>query len=211
MSDRIDSRLARRVRLVCFDVDGVLTDGGIYVGGTEDGRAAELKRFHVPDGLGIKLLVWAGLEVALVSGRESAATRLRAVELGVEYFQHEGGVKLPALERLIRRHSVTWDEIAFVSDDLADIPILRRVGFPVAVANAVPEVRAAARWWTTRSGGRGAAREFAEALLRARGEWAQSVDAYCASREADPSDAAVRTTTAEANTSASVSPVDDAG
>ena len=185
MSDRIPAELARRIRLALFDVDGVLTDGGLYVGRSENGDAVELKRFDITDGLGVHMLVWSGIQVALVSGRESAATRLRAAELGVECFEDAGARKIPVVAKLIERHGVSWDEVAFVADDLADLPVLRRVGLPVAVANAVPEVRAASRWVTRRPGGHGAVREFAEALLRARGDWGRLVDEYCRLRSGE--------------------------
>jgi 3-deoxy-D-manno-octulosonate 8-phosphate phosphatase (KDO 8-P phosphatase) len=175
--------LAERVRLVVLDVDGVMTDGGVYIGETADGTAVELKRFDTMDQLGAKMLVWAGLPVVLVSGRPSDATKLRAAELGVPYHAGPGGHKLPILERLLEEHGVGWDAVACVCDDLADLPILRRAGLPVAVANAAPEVRAAARWCTARRGGHGAVREFAEALLGARGAWAPLVREYCRARE----------------------------
>lgn len=183
MHRRIPAELARRIRFVALDVDGVLTDNGVYVGSTASGEAVELKRFHILDGLGIKMLGWAGLEVALVSGRESPATRIRADELGIEYYQDRGARKLPTMHALMERHALEWDEIAFLGDDLADLPVLRRVALPVAVANAVPEVKALARWQTRRAGGEGAVREFAEALLTARGEWNRLVEQYCRDRE----------------------------
>jgi len=179
MSERIPAELARRIRLALLDVDGVLTDGGLYMGRSESGDAVELKRFDITDGLGVKMLVWGGIQVALVSGRESAATRLRAAELEVECFEDAGARKVPVVTKLIETHGVSWDEVAFVADDLADLPVLRRVGLPVAVANAVPEVRAASRWVTRRPGGHGAVREFAEELLRARGDWHHLVEEYC--------------------------------
>lgn len=187
MSERIPAELARRIRLALFDVDGVLTDGGLYIGRSESGDAVELKRFDITDGLGVHMLVWSGIQVALVSGRESAATRLRAAELGVECFEDAGARKIPVVAKLIERHGVSWDEVAFVADDLADLPVLRRVGLPVAVANAVPEVKAMARWRTSRAGGDGAVREFAEALLKARGEWSGLVEAYRSARQGSPS------------------------
>lgn len=174
---------ARRVRLVALDVDGVLTDNGVYIGTTAAGERVELKRFDIIDGLGIGMLRRAGIVVALISGRHSEATALRAAELGIECFQARDGRKLPAFRELLERHEISWDEVAFLADDLADLPALRRVGLPVAVANAVAEVRALAHWQTTRPGGSGAVREFAETLLQARGEWAGLVEAYCRSRE----------------------------
>lgn len=183
MARRLASALARRVRLVAFDVDGVLTDAGVYIGEAADGTAVELKRFDIVDGLGLKLLDAAGLHVALVSGRESRATALRAQELGIECFQDPDGHKMAAMHALLERHGVAWEEAAFMGDDLPDLALLRRVGLPVAVGNAVPEVRAVARWVTTRPGGRGAVREFAETLLAARGEWAGLVERYRRERE----------------------------
>jgi 3-deoxy-D-manno-octulosonate 8-phosphate phosphatase (KDO 8-P phosphatase) len=183
MREAIPGELARRVRLVMLDVDGVLTDGGIFLGETADGRAVEMKRFEITDQLGVKMLQWSGIPVAIVSGRVSPATRLRAEELGVECEQHPGGHKLRAAETLLGRYEVSWEDAAMLGDDLPDVALLRRVGLPVAVANAVAEVQALARWRTRRPGGHGAVREFAEALLRARGEWSPMVEAYLAERD----------------------------
>jgi 3-deoxy-D-manno-octulosonate 8-phosphate phosphatase (KDO 8-P phosphatase) len=178
MSEAIPVDVAKAIRLVIFDVDGVLTDGGVYLGATEDGRKVEMKRFEITDQLGIKMLVWAGIDVVLVSGRESSANHQRAEELGIPCYEGPGGQKLAIVERLIEERSISWRETACVCDDLADVPIFRRARLPAAVANAVPEVRACALWTTTRHGGHGAAREFAEALLRARGEWNRRVEDY---------------------------------
>lgn len=174
---------ADRIRLVVLDVDGVLTDNGIYIGQTASGEGVELKRFHVQDGLGIKLLEWAGVKVIFLSGRESHATALRAAELGVDAYQDAGARKRATLDPILERHGVAWDQVAVLADDLADLPLLRAAGLPVAVANAVPEVHAAAAWATERRGGEGAVREFAEALLRARDEWDAVVEAYDRSRD----------------------------
>jgi 3-deoxy-D-manno-octulosonate 8-phosphate phosphatase (KDO 8-P phosphatase) len=186
MRDGIPMRLAGRVRLVALDVDGVLSDGGIYIGQTRSGEPVEMKRFHIMDGLGMQLLMRAGIRVALVSGRKSAATVLRAEELGVECFQDAGARKVPLLEQFMARHGANWHEVAFVSDDLPDLPVLGRVGLAVAVRNAAPEVKALANWVTRREGGSGAVREFAEALLSARGQWADLVAEYCRAREGPP-------------------------
>ena len=183
MPERISPTLARAIRLVVLDVDGVLTDGGIYMGATADGTSIELKRYEITDQLGIKMLVWAGMEVVMVSGRTSPANRARADEFGIAWHEGPGGRKLDIVESLIERHGVSWGATACVCDDLADLPILRRCGLPVAVANAVPEVRAVAEWTTRREGGYGAVREFAEALLRARGEWASMVESYLRDRD----------------------------
>lgn len=180
--ERIDPELARRIRVVVLDVDGVLTDNGVYIGRGSDGHAHELKRFHIMDGLGIRMLAWAGLHVVLVSGRASPATEIRARELGVECLQ-EGSRKMPVVARVLSREGADWAQLAMVADDLADLPVIRRAGLPVAVANAAPEIRDRALWRTTRNGGDGAVREFAEALLQARGVWDRLVEAYRLSRE----------------------------
>lgn len=187
MRDRfLAPELAQRIRLVILDVDGVLTDGSAYIGSGPNGERLELKRFDVLDGLGIRMMIWAGLRVALISGRESSANTLRAEELGIECFQDSGARKLPALTLLMNRHGIEWEEIAFLGDDLPDLPALHRVGLPAAVANAVAEVRAVANFVTLCRGGRGAVREFAETLLRARGDWNRLVEEYCRARDAEP-------------------------
>jgi arabinose-5-phosphate isomerase len=175
----LDAARARAIRLIGFDVDGVLTDNGIYVA-VEGGARVETKRFSALDGVGFHFLRRSGIEVAWVSGRTSAATAERARELGIEQVIQDAGLgfKLPAVTELLARRGVAWDEFAFVGDDLADVPVLRRAGLPIGVANAVPEVRALAAWITEREGGHGAAREVIEALLRARGEWDRLVADY---------------------------------
>jgi 3-deoxy-D-manno-octulosonate 8-phosphate phosphatase (KDO 8-P phosphatase) len=182
--EAIRTALAARVRLVVLDVDGVMTDGGIYLGAAESGERVEMKRYEITDGLGVRLLQLAGIEVAIVTGRESHSVRFRAEELGVtECHQDAGAQKLPIVRELMKRLGIGWDEVAFVGDDLADLPVFRRVGLPAAVANAVPEIRARAAWVATRAGGHGAVREFAEALLDARGERSAAVERYLATRD----------------------------
>jgi len=174
---------AERIRLVVLDVDGVMTDGGLYIGATGNGEAIEFKRFDVQDGIGIKMLKQAGIQVAILSGRVSEATELRAEELGVaDVFQDDGARKVPILALLLAARKITWSEVALLGDDLADLPALRRVGLPATVANGTTEVRDVAAWRSSKPGGRGAVREFAEALLRARGEWDELVEEYCLER-----------------------------
>ena len=181
MHDRVlDAALARRVKLVGFDVDGVLTDNGVYVGLVGD-HAVEFKRFHIQDGLGIRMLRSAGLLVVWASARRSDATELRARELKVDELVQDNK-KLPAFTALLERRGVAWEEAAFVGDDLPDLPLLTRVGLPIAVANAVPEAKAAARVVTTLAGGQGAVREVAELILQARGEWQNLVTQYFVER-----------------------------
>ena len=178
----IPRAVALRIKLVLLDVDGVLTDNGVYIGENEDGRYVEMKRFNILDGLGIRLLRDAGIEVAFVSGRNSAASARRARELDVECRQANHGHKMDAVNELMQKHGVEWSEVAWVGDDLPDMSAMRRVGLPVAVANAVPAVHAVSLWTTSRNGGDGAVREFAEALLAARGQLQQLTDDYVAKR-----------------------------
>ncbi|MFM8782382.1 MAG: KdsC family phosphatase [Gemmatimonadota bacterium] len=179
----ITPALARRIRLVCFDVDGVLTDGGIILGDAAGSRV-ELKRYDIQDGLGVVLLRQAGIRTAIITGRESQSVALRAEELHVDdVIQDRHARKVPALAALIERLGFSWDEVAFVGDDLPDLGVLRRVGLPVCVGNATAEVRRVASVQLMRHGGAGAVREFVELLLTARGEWAMQVEAYVASRE----------------------------
>ena len=176
---KISGEVARAIRLVVLDADGVLTDGGIYAGVGPNAEANDLRRFHALDGLGIHMLREAGLTVAIVSGRSSPAVALRAKELGIaDVFQGVPFGKITAVEGMLSRNGWSWSEVAHVGDDLADLVLMERVGLPAAVANAVPEVKARAIWRGAVPGGSGAVREFAEALLRARGEWEQLVEAY---------------------------------
>jgi 3-deoxy-D-manno-octulosonate 8-phosphate phosphatase (KDO 8-P phosphatase) len=180
----LDVAVASRVRLLGLDVDGVLTDNGVFIGPVAGART-ELKRFDIQDGLGLILLKTAGFPVVWVSGRSSEATALRASELRVdELLQVPGPRKAAAFGELLARRGIGWDEVAFVGDDLADLPILRRVGLPIAVANAVPEVKQIASYVTRASGGHGAVREVIEALFRARGEWPDMLERYFAEHAA---------------------------
>lgn len=185
MTDSTDlsGDVARDIRLVLLDVDGVLTDGGVYVGELPGGEPVELKRFDIQDGLGVKMLQWAGIEVVVVSGRVAEATRIRARELGIEEcHQDPNGEKLGLVSRLLEERALEWREVAHLADDLADLPVLRKVGLPAAVANAVPEVKETSRWIGERRGGDGAVREFCRTLLCARGEWSELVEEYCNAR-----------------------------
>lgn len=173
--------LARGVRLVVLDADGVLTDGGIYIVDGPEGKPYGLRRFHVRDGMGIHFLRRAGLEVAVVSGKQSPAVRARAEELGIEEVHQVGPYdKVRTVGGLLERLGCGWEAVACLADDLADLPLLERVGLPAAVSDAAPEVRGRAVWRSTVPGGHGAVREFAEALLRSRGEWSRLVEAYVA-------------------------------
>jgi 3-deoxy-D-manno-octulosonate 8-phosphate phosphatase (KDO 8-P phosphatase) len=175
---------ARKVKLLGLDVDGVLTDNGVYIGPVAGARV-ELKRFNIQDGLGMILLKTAGLPVVWISGRSSEATALRAAELRVEeLLQVPGPQKMSAFGQALTQRGISWEQAAFVGDDLADLPILRRVGLPIAVSNAVPEVKQVAAYITQASGGHGAVREVVEALLRGRGEWSEILERYFAEHAA---------------------------
>lgn len=182
-SQPIDPDLAARIELVIFDVDGVLTDGSVYVGAGEEGTAIELKRFDIQDGVGLKMLQWAGLRVAIVSGRHSEATSIRAAEIGIdECHQEPNAYKLRVVVALLERHGVDWEEVAMLADDIPDLAVLRRVGLKAAVANATPPVMEIADWCSARRGGEGAAREFCDALLAARGQLDGVIEEYVQER-----------------------------
>jgi 3-deoxy-D-manno-octulosonate 8-phosphate phosphatase (KDO 8-P phosphatase) len=176
---QIAADVAGAIRLVSLDVDGVLTDGTFVTAAGTAVPMTESRRFSVLDGLGIHLLQAAGLEVALVSGKKSAAVRARARDLGIREV-HLGVTfeKVEAIDGILERNGWGWEQVAHLADDLADLAVLERVGLPAAVANAVPEVRSIAAWQGQVRGGEGAVREFAHALLDARGEWEEQVRAY---------------------------------
>ena len=181
----IDPVLARQIRVVGLDVDGVLTDGGIYLGDVAGARH-EFKRYDIQDGLGIYFLRRAGLIPVIVTGRVSMSVELRARELGIDHVAQDADAqKLIGLRSILDRLGLDMEHVAYVGDDFPDVAILRRVALPVAVGNAVPEVRSIAKIQLTQSGGRGAIREFCEMLLRARGEWEHVVERYVSERSID--------------------------
>lgn len=182
----IDRQLAERIRIVGLDVDGVLTDGGIYLGDM-NGLPLELKRYHIQDGLGIRFLRQAGIRVAIITGRVSESVRLRAAELEIDdVVQDPGARKLPAFRAMLERNDLDLTEAAFVGDDFPDMAVMREVALPVAVGNAVTEVRQVAKVKLERGGGHGAVREFAEILLRARGSWEHVWQQYVRERSVLP-------------------------
>jgi 3-deoxy-D-manno-octulosonate 8-phosphate phosphatase (KDO 8-P phosphatase) len=165
---------ARKTRLLIMDVDGVLTDGRII----QDGHGHELKVFDVKDGHGIVMAHRAKLRTALLSGRESETITRRAEELGIELVFQKIWNKLEVYEKILVDTELTHDEVAYIGDDLIDIPLLRRVGLAVAVADAVDEVKAAAHLITQRPGGQGAVREVIELILRAQDHWDSLIERY---------------------------------
>ncbi len=165
---------ARKVKLLIFDVDGVLTDGGIIL----DGDGDEYKKFDVRDGHGIKLLQRSGVNVAIITGRYSRVVEKRAGELGIMEVYQRCIEKAPAYEALIAKLGLSAEETAYVGDDVVDIPILRRAGLPVAVADAHEEAKRHALMITKAKGGCGAARECAEFIMKAKGLWDGIIDSY---------------------------------
>lgn len=183
LADPIRKDVADRIRLVIFDVDGVLTDAGVYIGASASGEAVEMKRFDIQDGIGLKMLGWGGLDVVIVSGRVSEATSIRAAELGITgCYQEPDAHKLKVVERILAERGVAWDEVAMIGDDIPDLAVMRRVGLRAAVANATPPIVAISDWQATRRGGHGAAREFCDALLSARGDLDRIVETYVEER-----------------------------
>jgi 3-deoxy-D-manno-octulosonate 8-phosphate phosphatase (KDO 8-P phosphatase) len=170
---------ARRVRLLLLDVDGVLTDGTILL--HHDG--AESKAFHIRDGAAIVWAQRAGLKVGLLSGRASEATVQRAAQLGIPLVVQGAADKLAAYEQILREAALEDGEVAYMGDDLQDLPVLRRVGFSAAPADAPAEVRSRVHWVSEQPGGHGAVRELIEYLLQTQGAWQNAVDQYLAPRE----------------------------
>ena len=163
---------ARKIRMLLLDVDGVLTDGKIYLG--DDGR--EMKIFDLHDGHGIKLLHRAGIQVGIISGRSSASVDIRAKQLAIQEI-HQGVVdKIKVYEEILHRYRLKDEEVAYMGDDLVDLPLLRRVGLSVVVANAHDAVKSNVDWITKRGGGGGAVREVVDYLLKAQGKWSKLID-----------------------------------
>lgn len=165
---------AQGIRLVVSDVDGVLTDGSVYVGA----EGESLKAFHIHDGKGLRMLRDAGIAVALITARASPALERRAAELGIEHLLQGSGHKGESLAALCRELGAGPADTAFVGDDLVDLPAMAMSGLAVAVADAHPAVQARAHWVTRRPGGRGAVREVCELVLAARGRLDELIDAH---------------------------------
>jgi len=165
---------AQGVRVAFFDVDGVLTDGGLY----QSDQGESLKRFHILDGLGLKLLQRAGITPAVITGRDSKPLRARLQALGVAHVHYGSEDKRPAAEKTLQELGLQWNQAAAIGDDWPDLPLLRRCAFAAAPANAHAEVKAAAHYVTRAAGGHGAAREFCDLLLQASGRYAQLLEGY---------------------------------
>jgi len=174
ISKQLAARL-KRIKLFLCDVDGVMTDGAVFIGGPR-----EIKRFNIRDGLGLIFLRRAGFEVGWVSARPSPVTEARAAELGIDFLVQQGDRigKTGAVEKLLRRTKQNWSSVCFVGDDVVDLGPLRHAGLAVAVADARPEVKAAAHYVTRAPGGHGAIREMAEMILQSQGKWDAIVAHY---------------------------------
>lgn len=167
---------AQRIRLVLFDVDGVLTDGTVLL----HGDGSEAKRFAIRDGTAIVWAQKAGLRTGVLSGRPSQATVQRALQLGMPIIYQGVADKREAFERILTEEEMDAAEVAYMADDLLDLPVLGRVGLSAAPADAVPEVRARVDWVSAAPGGAGAARDLIELVLRAQGRWDPLLQAYAA-------------------------------
>lgn len=162
------------IELILSDVDGVLTDGGIIY----DAQGVEIKWFHVRDGLAIKLWQRAGFRFGILTSRSSQSVRLRSAELGVDLLRQGCEEKLPAAQQIMQELHLQPAQVCYIGDDLPDLPVMRLVGYPVAVADAVAELRAAAALITSTAGGFGAVREAVEVILKAKGMWDDLIRRY---------------------------------
>jgi 3-deoxy-D-manno-octulosonate 8-phosphate phosphatase (KDO 8-P phosphatase) len=169
---------ARDIRVIVSDVDGVWTDGKIIYAGDR----SELKNFNVRDGLGAKLVQRVGIQIVLLTSRSSPALARRARELSITELHQGATNKAVACAEILESMALTFDQALYLGDDFPDLAVLRLVGLPVAVGNAVPEIRAACKLHLARLGGAGAIREFAETLLKARGDWERVTQRYVAER-----------------------------
>jgi 3-deoxy-D-manno-octulosonate 8-phosphate phosphatase (KDO 8-P phosphatase) len=170
----LQARLAN-IKLFLCDVDGVMTDGSIFIGGK-----SEVKQFDIQDGLGLVLLRRAGIKTGWVSSRPSPATTLRATELRITFLvqQKDRLGKTAAIEKILEQEKLNWDDVCYIGDDIVDLGPLAKAGVGVAVANAVAEARAAADFTTRAAGGHGAVREVVEMVLKAQGKWDAIVASY---------------------------------
>ena len=155
---------AAQIKLVVFDVDGVLTDGSLFIG--DDGQ--EYKAFHSRDGLGMKLLRKSGVEIGIITARTSEVVKHRMQNLDIEHVYQGRLEKLPALEELLAKLGLSFEQTAYVGDDVVDLPVMRQVGLAIAVQDAHPLAKQHAHWQTPHGGGRGAARDVCELIMEAQ-------------------------------------------
>ena len=167
---------ARKIKLFLMDIDGTLTDGGVcLISLPNDGGIAEMKVFNSLDGLGLKLAHEMGIKTGFITGRKSPAVAQRAKESSVDYVHLGQATKMAAYEDCMQRAGVTDDEVAYMGDDLPDMPVAARSGLAVAVANAAPELKAISHYVTQLGGGKGSAREVVELILKAQGRWEAAI------------------------------------
>lgn len=164
----------RRIRILILDVDGVLTDGGIFI----DDEGRETKRFDVRDGHGLKMLMRCDVEVILLTGRTSKVVEHRALDLGIKEVYQGVWNKLEVFEDISRKKNISREEIAFVGDDLVDVPVLKRAGFSASVADAAEDVKRVVDYIAEQPGGKGAVREICEIILKAKGKWPEVTARY---------------------------------
>lgn len=169
---------ASRIKLLLMDVDGVLTDGKVYILPGPDGTLAETKGFDTQDGIALQWLSWKGIKTGLISGRDSPATEARARQAKFAYIYQGHIEKIPIVEEILADAGLEPDQVAYIGDDLTDVVVMRRVGLAIAVANARPEVKRLAHYVTEAAGGAGAVREVCELLLKAQGKWQELLDKY---------------------------------
>jgi len=167
---------ASQIKLLLMDVDGTMTDGSVTLLSQTDGTALEIKTFDAHDGQGLTLAQTAGLRTGCITGRESAALLRRTHEMKMEFIYMKQPVKLPAYEEILKKADVPDSAVAFIGDDLPDIPLMRRVGLAVAVGDAVPEVKKVAHYTTRALAGHGAVREAVELVLKSKGIWEKMID-----------------------------------
>ena len=167
---------AAQIELLLMDVDGTMTDGSVTLLSQADGTALEIKTFDAHDGQGLTLAQTAGLRTGCITGRESAALLRRAHEMRMEFIYMKQPLKVPAYDEILRKAGVSDSAVAYIGDDLPDIPLMRRVGLAIAVGDAVPEVKEAAHYTTKAVAGRGAVREAVELVLKSKGIWKEMID-----------------------------------
>jgi len=167
---------AAQIKVLLMDVDGTMTDGSVSLLSQPDGSALEIKTFDAHDGQGLTLAVTAGLRTGCITGRESAALARRAHEMKMEFIYMKQPLKMPAYEEILRKAGVSDSAVAYVGDDLPDIPLMRRAGLAIAVGDAVPEVKQAAHFTTKAVAGRGAIREAIELILKCKGTWEEMIE-----------------------------------
>ena len=169
-------RRASRIRVLLMDVDGTMTDGSVTLLSQPDGTALEIKTFDAHDGQGLSLAHAAGLRTGCITGRESSALLRRANELKMDFIYMKQALKMPAYEDILKKAAASDHEVAYVGDDLPDLPLLRRVGLAIAVGDAVEEVKRVVHYTTKALAGRGAIREAVELILRSKGTWEDMID-----------------------------------